>query len=123
ATALAANTPAAADFIAECRKIGTSVADIETAEKKGFDTGLTVQHPFIADLHLPVYIANFVLMDYGTGAIFGCPAHDARDYEFATKYSLPIRAVVAPLNVFDNDADLVAWLEQFASGDEPYTDD
>jgi leucyl-tRNA synthetase len=86
---------AAADFIAECKRGGTTAAELETAEKKGFDTGLTVRHPLDPDWLLPVYIANFVLMDYGTGAIFGVPGHDQRDFEFASKYGLPIRRVVA----------------------------
>ena len=83
-------------FIAECHRTGTSVAAIETAEKKGFDTGLTVAHPFDSDWQLPVYVANFVLIDYGTGAIFGCPAHDQRDLDFARKYGLGATAVVCP---------------------------
>ena len=82
-------------FIKECRKIGTSAADIETAEKQGFDLGLTVAHPFIEGKTLPVYAANFVLMDYGTGAVFGCPAHDQRDLDFARKYNLEVTSVVA----------------------------
>ena len=69
---------------------------------------------------MPVYIANFVLMDYGTGAIFGCPAHDQRDFEFATKYDLLILPVVAPVDTFDSGADFAAWVEQFESGNEPY---
>ena len=85
-------------FIAECDKLGVAEADIETAEKKGFDTGLKVAHPFIEGKTLPVYVANFVLMEYGTGAIFGCPAHDERDYAFATKYGLPILPVVSNTN-------------------------
>ncbi len=85
--------PAVAAFVAECRRGGTSAEAIETGEKLGLDTGITVLHPFDNDWQLPVYIANFVLMDYGTGAIFGCPAHDQRDFEFATKYSLPIPPV------------------------------
>jgi leucyl-tRNA synthetase len=85
-----------AGFIAECRKSGTSEADIETAEKQGFDTGLRVRHPFQEDLELPLYVANFVLMDYGTGAIFGCPGHDQRDLDFARKYGLDVIAVVVP---------------------------
>ncbi|HZG09853.1 MAG TPA: leucine--tRNA ligase [Allosphingosinicella sp.] len=87
---------AAAAFIEECRKGGTTAAELETLEKKGFDTGLTVRHPLDPDRQLPLYIANFVLMDYGTGAIFGCPAHDQRDLEFARKYGLPVTRVVAP---------------------------
>jgi leucyl-tRNA synthetase len=84
---------AVAAFVAECRRGGTSAEAIETAEKMGFDTGVRVVHPLDPSVELPVYIANFVLMDYGTGAIFGCPAHDARDFEFATKYGLAIPAV------------------------------
>ena len=89
------HNPAAAAFIQECSQLGTSEEAIEKAEKKGFDTGLKVVNPFTGTEH-PLYIANFVLMGYGTGAVFGCPAHDERDYEFAVKYNLPITAVVAP---------------------------
>ena len=85
--------PMVAAFVAECRKGGTSAEEIETAEKIGFDTGIRVKHPLDPNWELPVWIANFILMDYGTGAIFGCPAHDARDFEFASKYSLPITPV------------------------------
>ncbi|MFN3943649.1 MAG: leucine--tRNA ligase [Allosphingosinicella sp.] len=95
ALALAKKDDAVADFIAECKQGGTTAAELETAEKKGLDTGLRVVHPLDPDWELPVWIANFVLMDYGTGAIFGVPAHDQRDFEFATKYGLPIRRVVA----------------------------
>ncbi|MDP9414049.1 MAG: leucine--tRNA ligase, partial [Pseudomonadota bacterium] len=80
---------------AECKAGGTSAAEVETAEKRGFDTGLKVIHPVDPDWKLPVYIANFVLIEYGTGAIFGVPGHDQRDFEFARKYSLPINRVVA----------------------------
>lgn len=80
-------------FIKECNQIGTSEEAIEKAEKKGFDTGLKIIHPFTSE-EIPLYVANFVLMDYGTGAIFGCPAHDQRDFEFATKYNLPILPVI-----------------------------
>ena len=90
------DNPEVAAFCADCRKGGTTAAELETAEKKGFDTGLTVRHPFDTSWELPVYIANFILMDYGTGAIFGCPAHDQRDFEFATKYGLPIVATFLP---------------------------
>lgn len=93
---LAEREPALAAFVAECRAGGTATADIETQEKRGFDTGLSVVHPLDASLRLPVFIANFVLMDYGTGAIFGCPAHDQRDLDFARKYALPVPRVVAP---------------------------
>lgn len=90
--ALAASDPKVAAFVEECRKIGTTEEAIETAPKMGLDTGLTVRHPLDPDWQLPIWIANFVLMDYGTGAIFGSPAHDERDHEFASKYGLPIRA-------------------------------
>ncbi len=93
---LAENDETLAAFAAECRRMGTSVAALETAEKKGFDTGLFVQHPLDPAWKVPVWVANFVLTDYGTGALFGCPAHDQRDFEFATRYHLPITPVVAP---------------------------
>ncbi|QYU70798.1 leucine--tRNA ligase [Leptolyngbya sp. 15MV] len=96
AAAAAARDPKAAAFIAECRGLGTSEAAIEQAEKRGHDTGFRVAHPFLEGVSFPVWIANFVLMEYGTGAIFGCPGHDERDHEFATKYGLPIRPVVMP---------------------------
>ncbi len=93
AKALEAADPAIAAFVAECRRVGTSAEALETAEKKGMDTGIRVVHPLDPAWELPVYIANFILMDYGTGAIFGCPAHDQRDFEFAVKYGLPIPPV------------------------------
>jgi leucyl-tRNA synthetase len=93
---LAKTDPKLAAFIEECRHVGTAEADIEKAEKKGFDTGLTAAHPFDAGWKLPVMVANFVLMGYGTGAIFGCPAHDQRDLDFARKYSLTVTPVVVP---------------------------
>lgn len=96
AEALAGERQDVADFIALAKQGGTTAAEIETAEKLGFDTGLTVTHPIDPDWRLPVWIANFVLMDYGTGALYGVPGHDARDFEFATKYGLPITRVVAP---------------------------
>jgi leucyl-tRNA synthetase len=96
AHALASDNPQLQAFIAECKRSGTAAADVETAEKKGFDTGLSVIHPLDADWKLPLFVANFVLMDYGTGAIFGCPAHDQRDLDFARKYALPVMRVVAP---------------------------
>ena len=116
-----------AAFIADCRKGGTTAAELETTEKKGYDTGLTVRHPFDTAWELPVYIANFVMMDYGTGAIFGCPAHDVRDFEFATKYGLPIVATFLPSA--DADANLteafvplktekVAYVKGFAGAAE-----
>jgi leucyl-tRNA synthetase len=93
---LAARDPAVAAFIARARQGGTSEADIEAAEKLGWDTGLRVAHPFDNSRELAVWIANFVLMDYGTGAIFGCPAHDQRDLDFARKYGLSVVPVVLP---------------------------
>ncbi|TBW35809.1 leucine--tRNA ligase [Siculibacillus lacustris] len=96
ARAVGAVDPAAAAFQDDCRRMGTSVAVLETAEKLGYDTGLRVKHPFVAGKTLPVFIANFILMDYGTGAIFGCPAHDQRDLDFARKYGLEVTPVVLP---------------------------
>jgi leucyl-tRNA synthetase len=90
------------DFVEECKKIGVTAEAVEKAEKKGFDTGLKVKHPFDDNIELPVYIANFVLMGYGTGAIFACPAHDQRDLDFANKYNLPVKTVVAPKDKVDN---------------------
>ena len=102
---LAANASDLQSFIEECRKGGTTAADIETAEKRGFNTGLTVEHPLDASWHLPVYVANFVLMDYGTGAVFGCPAHDQRDLDFARKYHLAVTRVVADGDLTDSAFD------------------
>ena len=93
---LARDNPDLAAFVEECNRMGTSQATIEAAEKKGFDTGLKVSHPFDTSIDLPVYVANFVLMEYGTGAIFGCPAHDQRDLDFARAYKLPVKPVVLP---------------------------
>jgi leucyl-tRNA synthetase len=93
---VAQQSVAARAFIEECRRGGASEAEIETAEKIGFDTGLKVKHPFDPDWELPVWIANFILMDYGTGAIFACPAHDQRDLDFSRKYALPVTPVVLP---------------------------
>jgi leucyl-tRNA synthetase len=109
---IAARDPKAAAFIEQCRKGGASEAEIETAEKIGYDTGLTVKHPFDANWTLPVWIANFVLMDYGTGAIFACPAHDQRDLDFARKYGQAVKPVVLPPG---EDA------ASFQVGDEAYT--
>jgi leucyl-tRNA synthetase len=95
AQAIAATDSGAAEFVAECQRGGTSLAEIEAAEKKGYRTALEVVHPLDPSWRLPVYIANFVLMDYGTGAIFGVPGHDQRDFEFAKQYHLPIKRVVA----------------------------
>jgi leucyl-tRNA synthetase len=96
AAAVAARDAEAARFIADCRRMGTSEVAIETAEKRGYDTGLTVRHPFLPEHRVPVWIANFVLMEYGTGAIFGCPGHDQRDLDFARAYALPVVPVVLP---------------------------
>ena len=96
AKAAAETNPELAAFSEECRRLGTSVADLETAEKRGFDTGIRAVHPFDPDWKVPVYVANFVLMDYGTGAIFGCPAGDQRDLDFARAYSLPVIPVILP---------------------------
>jgi leucyl-tRNA synthetase len=111
---LAETDSALAAFIAECNRMGTSEAVIETAEKRGYATGLKALHPFDETRHVPVYIANFVLMEYGTGAIFGCPAHDQRDLEFARKYRLPVVPVVLPPG---------ADAASFAIGDTPYVED
>jgi leucyl-tRNA synthetase len=113
AAELAEKNQALADFIAECNRMGTSEAVLETAEKRGFDTGVKVLHPFVPGWELPVYVANFVLMEYGTGAIFGCPAHDQRDLDFARKYKLPVKPVVLPPG---------ADAGSFAIGGEAYTE-
>ena len=110
----AAKDPAIEAFCEECRRAGTSLAALETAEKKGMDTGIRVRHPFDPSWELPVYIANFVLMDYGTGAIFGCPSGDQRDLDFARKYGLPVVPVVMPR---DGDA------ASFTVGDVAYDGD
>ncbi|MBV9556428.1 MAG: leucine--tRNA ligase, partial [Pseudolabrys sp.] len=96
ATAAAAKDAKLAAFIAECKKMGTAQEAIETAEKMGYDTGIRAVHPFDPSWKLPVYVANFILMDYGTGAIFGCPAHDQRDLDFVNKYGLGNTPVVCP---------------------------
>jgi len=111
---LARTNPALAEFIVECNRMGTSEAVLETAEKRGFDTGAKVMHPLVPGWELPVYVANFVLMEYGTGAIFGCPAHDQRDLDFARKYRLPVKPVVLPPG---------ADPKSFSVGAEAYTDD
>ena len=100
---LAADSPELEAFIAECKQGGTTAAELETAEKKGFFTGYSVEHPLKKSWHLPVYVANFVLMDYGTGAVFGCPAHDQRDLDFARKYELPVTRVVSEGEETDPD--------------------
>jgi leucyl-tRNA synthetase len=114
AKSAAEENPALQDFIEECQRIGTSAAALETAEKKGFDTGIRALHPFDENWTLPVYVANFVLMEYGTGAIFGCPSGDQRDLDFANKYGLPVIPVVMPAG--DDPA-------TFQIIDEAYTED
>ncbi|MDZ4365327.1 leucine--tRNA ligase, partial [Brevundimonas sp.] len=109
AKALAEADPAVAAFVAECRKGGASQAEIEQAEKIGWNTGLKVVHPFDGR-EVGVWIANFILSEYGTGAIFGCPAHDQRDLDFARKYGLPVVPVVKPEGAGDD----------FAVADEAY---
>ena len=101
-------------FRADCAKIGTSEEAIAKAGKRGFDTGLKVKHPFDPSLTLPVWIANFVLMGYGTGAVFGCPAHDQRDLDFARKYDLDVTPVVLPNG---------ETAEGFEVGTEAYVDE
>ncbi|MGH1478151.1 MAG: leucine--tRNA ligase [Geminicoccales bacterium] len=114
ASELAANQVGLQTFIADCAKTGTSEEAIEQAEKLGFDTGLSCINPVNPEQRLPVYVANFVLMDYGTGAIFGCPGHDQRDLDFARKYGQPVTPVVLP-----PDTDPAT----FEIGDEAYTGD
>jgi leucyl-tRNA synthetase len=114
ATELARQDAKLAEFIAECNRMGTSEAILETAEKRGVDTGVKVLHPLVKDWELPLYVANFVLMEYGTGAIFGCPAHDQRDLDFARKYQLAVRPVVLP--PAENP-------KTFAIGSEAYLED
>ena len=113
AAELAQSNKPLADFIAECNRMGTSEAVLEQAEKRGFDTGVKAIHPFVPGWELPVYVANFVLMEYGSGAIFGCPAHDQRDLEFARKYGLPVKPVVLPPGVDP---------KSFVIGDGAYTE-
>ena len=96
AKSAAEKNPKLAAFCEECRRMGTSVADLETAEKKGFDTGIRAVHPLDPTWTLPVYVANFVLMEYGTGAIFACPSGDQRDLDFARLYGLPVVPVILP---------------------------
>jgi len=111
---LAANDPALAAFIAECDRVGTSEEAIETAEKRGYRTAIEAVHPLDKERRVPVYVANFVLMEYGTGAVFGCPAHDQRDLDFARKYELPVIPVVLPPS---------ADAASFAIDDIAYVDD
>ena len=114
ASELCPKNPDLAAFIEDCNRLGTSEAAIETAEKRGIDTGLRVKHPFLPAKTLPLFVANFVLMEYGTGAIFGCPGHDQRDLDFARKYNLDVIPVVAP-----KEADP----DTFKIGDVAYLED
>ncbi len=126
ARALEAENADLAAFNADCRKMDTTEAAMEKAEKKGFDTGLRVRHPLDPEWELPVWIANFILMDYGTGAIFACPAHDQRDLDFCRKYDLP---VIDTFFALDNDTPVgdiafvppktepVTWVNHFAGLD------
>ncbi|SCA56366.1 Leucine--tRNA ligase [Candidatus Terasakiella magnetica] len=115
ATELAENNPDLQTFIEECNKMGTSEEAIEKAEKKGIDTGLKVKHPLDDNWELPIYVANFVLMEYGTGAVFGCPSGDQRDLDFARKYDLPVVPVVAPKEMEKP--------EEFTIENEAFTDE
>ena len=126
AKALAEKNPEVAAFRAQCAKGGTTEEALEKAEKLGFDTGLTVQHPLNPDWQLPVWIANFILMDYGTGAIFGCPAHDQRDLDFCRKYDLPVidtffalddATPVANTAFVPMKTEKVRWVDHFAGLD------
>ena len=126
AKALAEKNPELAAFRAQCAKGGTTEEALEKAEKLGFDTGLAVQHPLNPDWHLPVWIANFILMDYGTGAIFGCPAHDQRDLDFCRKYDLPVidtffalddATPVANTAFVPMKTEKVRWVDHFAGLD------
>ncbi len=123
AKALETSRPDLAAFIDECRKMDTTEAAMEKAEKKGIDTGITVRHPIFADQEMPVWIGNFVLMDYGTGAVFGCPAHDQRDLDFARKYDLDVRSAFylpgQPVEIQDEalvpaKTDTVSYIDHFA---------
>jgi len=114
ASELAEKDPALREFIAECNRMGTSEAVLETAEKRGYDTGVKVGHPLLPGKTLPLFVANFILMEYGTGAIFGCPGHDQRDLDFARKYGLAVVPVVLPPG---------ADPKTFAIGDTAYVED
>ena len=113
AKAAAANDPSLADFLEECARGGTSEADLATMEKRGRDTGFTARHPLSGN-PVPIYVANFVLMEYGTGAVMAVPGHDQRDWEFATKYDLPIVAVIADARGDAPDLSQGAYVEHGA---------
>ncbi len=120
------NSKEIANFNSTCRQMSTSEVDIETADKKGIYTGIRVRHPLNPDWELPVWIANFILMDYGTGAIFACPAHDQRDLDFARKYDLPVidtfyavgrETPVANEAFIPPKSEKVKWVDHFAGLD------
>jgi leucyl-tRNA synthetase len=109
--ALAESNPAIADFALECKEQSVAEADMATMEKKGIDTGITAIHPLTGKV-VPVWVANYVLMDYGSGAVMAVPAHDQRDFEFAQKFNLPIKQVIAPTDNAECDVDAAAYLEK-----------
>jgi leucyl-tRNA synthetase len=109
--ALAESNPAIADFALECKEQSVAEADMATMEKKGIDTGITAIHPLTGKV-VPVWVANYVLMDYGSGAVMAVPAHDQRDFEFAQTFNLPIKQVIAPTDNTDCDVDAAAYLEK-----------
>ena len=113
---LASENADIAAFIAECKKTATTEEALEKAEKKGYFTGIYVKHPVVPDAKLPVYIANFVLIDYGTGAVFACPAHDERDFDFAKKYDLPITPVIETSEPLPYTGDGVHINSEFLNG-------
>ena len=126
ARALESENDEIAAFNKECRQMSTSEADMEKAEKKGVDTGIRVRHPLNPDWELPVWIANFILMDYGTGAVFACPAHDQRDLDFARKYALPVidtfysvdnKSPVSTEAFVPPKSEKVQWVDHFAGLD------
>jgi len=111
AEAAAASNPAVAEFVEECRRVQASEAVLETLEKKGMALGISARHP-ISEAEVPVYVANFVLAGYGTGAVMAVPAHDQRDWEFATRYGLPIVQVIEPVDAGQADISSGAFLDQ-----------
>ncbi len=113
---IAADDNKANDFIKFCERQSNKAEDLEKADKLGYETSLTVSHPFKKEINLKIYIANFILMDYGTGAIFGCPAHDQRDYDFAKKYSLDIIPVVENDNILPYTGDGLHINSDFLNG-------
>ena len=112
----AENNPELQAFIEECRMGSVAEADLATAEKKGMATGLSVKHPVTGE-EVPVWIANYVLMSYGSGAVMAVPSHDERDFEFANKYSLTIKQVIDAKGADDADFDAAQWQEWYGSKD------